>query len=345
VPNYISTKVTAKRGVNFVRSVVEDGGSLFHKIEMENDLGIDALIELLRDGQPLNHQLAVQIKSGVSYYDATECECLIPVGSHRQYWLNHPLSVIGIVFVPSLKCAHWVDIKARLRESPTVSLIRFKASEANRFDGSTFTRLFVPIVLQHEVPDLSLKDAVRLFRSSKLDEMHLGLITMFRRYPNDREVWDEIVGAFRSMQQNTIPPIMIYYLAHIPWHPDIFSRGESIREETREYVQGLMASFDIGDIMKLLSFIDDENGISRGTVGQSVEAIVSSLPNANIHLEHIVRDSSAGQVTRDYAALILAMNVGRSAIPTIALLAAGGSWYAQELIAHLNSHGSVTPYS
>ena len=35
---YKKTNVTAKQGINFVRSAVEAAGSLFHKIEAENDL-------------------------------------------------------------------------------------------------------------------------------------------------------------------------------------------------------------------------------------------------------------------------------------------------------------------
>ena len=54
---------TAKTGVNFVRSLVESEGCLFHKIEQEDDLGIVALIELVRGERPLNRQVAAQIKS------------------------------------------------------------------------------------------------------------------------------------------------------------------------------------------------------------------------------------------------------------------------------------------
>jgi hypothetical protein len=78
VPTYPRTSITAKRGVNFVRTVVEGGGSLFHKIDFESDLGVDAFIELIHEGKPLNKQIAVQIKSGPSYYDVKSRECKLP---------------------------------------------------------------------------------------------------------------------------------------------------------------------------------------------------------------------------------------------------------------------------
>ncbi|MBA3695541.1 MAG: DUF4365 domain-containing protein [Methylotenera sp.] len=99
---YKQTNITAKEGINFVRSTVETAGSLFHKIEQENDFGIDALIEFVNGEESLNKKIALQIKSGNSYYVSSSDECFIPTDSHREYWLKHPLPVFGIVFVPML---------------------------------------------------------------------------------------------------------------------------------------------------------------------------------------------------------------------------------------------------
>ena len=92
---YKKSSVTSKIGINYVRTIVEDCGSLFHKIEHESDLGIDAIIELIRDEKPLNHQVAVQIKSGSSYYNRSKKEFFIPIENHRDYWLNYPLPVLA----------------------------------------------------------------------------------------------------------------------------------------------------------------------------------------------------------------------------------------------------------
>lgn len=39
MPKYSNSSITAKIGINYVRTIVEESGSLFHKIEQENDLG------------------------------------------------------------------------------------------------------------------------------------------------------------------------------------------------------------------------------------------------------------------------------------------------------------------
>jgi len=341
---YKQTIITAKKGTNFVRSAVEEAGSLFHKIEAENDLGIDALIELVRDEKPLNCQIAVQIKSSPSYYNLSDEECRIPIKHHRDYWLNYPLPVIGIVFVPALGVAHWVSIKSYLKDHPDSTVIRFRTSEATRFDSLTFSKLFVPTALR-DVPDLSLSEAINLFESGKSDESYLGLIVLFRRYPNVLQVWDRLIQHLIEKPISEIPSVLVHFLAHIPCHGDIAYAGEAITEKTRAHARELLAHFSREDVVKLLGFIDEENSISRGAIGQSVEAIISSLPKVGTPLESIVLDSSLTPFTRECAAIILAMNEGVSAIPTIKRLAEAGSWYAGELIEHIKAYGVVNPYA
>ena len=344
MPRYLQTAVTAKRGTNHVRTTVEDAGSLFIKIEQENDLGIDALIEFIRNGEPLNQQIAVQIKSGQSYYNADAEECLFPIDGHRDYWLKHRLPVYGIVYVPALKTAHWVDIKRFLKDYPTATTVRFPASETNRFDPSSFAKIFVATIVR-ETPQLSLEEAFVLFRSSKLDESYLGMTVLFRKHPNVLEVWDELVRFVREHAADQIPGQLIYFLAHIPGHGDIYYYDEQINATTREYARTLLSGLVYGDVVKLLSFIDQETSVSRGSLGQSVEAIISSLPRSGALLREIADSSDHEVFVREVAALILAMNEGANAEPTLSSLATSGSWYAGEILLHLRQYGHVNPYA
>jgi hypothetical protein len=97
MPKYKETNVTSKIGVNFVKGIVEEAGSLFHKIEQENDLGIDGIIEFIKDETPTNKSIALQIKSGKSYFNLQNTESLIPVDDHYEYWKNYPLPVLVLV--------------------------------------------------------------------------------------------------------------------------------------------------------------------------------------------------------------------------------------------------------
>jgi hypothetical protein len=340
---YKRSAIIAKRGINFVRSTVENAGSLFIKIEQENDLGIDALIELIKDEHPLNKQIAVQIKSGQSYYNADVGECMFPIGAHRAYWERHPLPVFGVVFVPALKTAHWVNIKHHLKSHPGATVVRYRATEANRFDDTSFSKIFVPAIAG-ETPTLALDEAFLLARSEKPDERYLGLLVLFRRYPNVLLVWDELVKVFIQQPVDEIPQVLPYWLAHIPWHGDIAYYGETISEGTRAYARSLLSRFGYSEVVKLLSFVDPEDSISRGSVGQSVEAIISSLPHAGDVLRQIISSADLDMFVRECAALILAMNEGPSAIKEIAQLAETGSWYSKEIINHVREYGGINPY-
>jgi hypothetical protein len=344
MPTYIQAAITAKEGVNFVRGVVESGGSLFLKIEQENDLGIDAILEFIEDGHPLNKQIAVQIKSGASYYTHEAKECAFPIGSHRTYWSRYPLPVFGLVYVPALQTGYWLNIKHYLEANPNATVIRFPATEANKFNAATFNNLFIPAVVG-KTPVLGFEEALTLAHSQEPSELYLGLLVLFRRFPNKTAVWDELVRTFIERPTSEIPPVLLYWLAHIPGHGDIFYHGETPSKETREYTRGLFARFGVKQVIKLLSFIDPEEQIGRGTLGQSVEAIVSSLPNVEVMLREIIRSHKVDISIREFAALILAMKEAEGALPDLAALEEEGSWYAGEIARHVKEYEWINPYA
>ena len=341
---YKSTNITAKNGLNYVRSVVEGSGSLFHKIEAENDLGIDGIIEFLRDGKPLNEQIAIQLKSGNSYYCERKKECEIPIGAHKEYWLKYPLRVFGVVYIPDKDTAHWVNIKNRIKENSDINSIKFEASKANLLDGHSFKNIFIPN-LTGESPRLSFEEAVDFFQSRSIQDVFIGLITLFRRYINRLEVWDLILDYFLKRPASDIPAAMVYFLAHIPWHQDILAfRQELPNEHIKDHVNKYFAKFTAIEVEKLLTFVD-ENGISRGAIGQSVEAIISSLGNRKRILETIILDNTKDMQIREYAGLILAMNEGCASMPIISHIANDGSDYALQLIEYIKDNDGINPYS
>lgn len=340
---YKRSAITAKEGINFVRSVVEKGGSLFHKIEQENDFGIDAHIEFVQDEKPLGKQVAAQIKSGASYFKKETSECVLPVKSHRNYWLEHQLEVVGFVYVPAVKCAYWVNIKKFLKRNPSAVNIRFLATEANRLEETTFLNLFQPSCLGRE-PVLPFGKALRLTESTIPDEVYLGIRILFRRYQDEEVVWDRLIGFFRNRSRDEIPPILIYWISHVPGHGDIFYYGTTMGEKTRSYARAVLAAFDVNDVIKLLSFIDPEEQIGRGTLGQSVEAIISSLPNSANMLREVIRMSAVDMTIRDFAALILAMNENEASFDDLDFLKNDGSCYAEGMKQHLKRFGHLNPY-
>lgn len=344
MPKHKISSSTGKLGVTFVRAVVEGANCLFHKIDQENDLGIDGIIELIRDEMPLNKQFAVQIKTGETYFDSVKRECAFPVDGHYGYWSGYPLPVYGIVVLPAQKAAYWVDIKHYFKQQPNCTTIRFPATEANAFDDGHFISIFLPTVVK-EVPDIPFEKALELCRSEHDDESFIGMVVLFRRFCNRREVWDALVEFFVSHAPEEIPGLLIYFFAHVPWHADIWGVGEQLTEETRVYAKSKFASFTKTHVIKLLGFVDEENMIARGTIGQSVEAIVSSLPDYLSMLADIIRDRSQVSSVREIAAVIFTMRKPQEALPLLKQMADEGSWYMGELFTHIKEWGNFNPYA
>lgn len=162
--------------------------------------------------------------------------------------------------------------------------------------------------------EISLEDALTLFASKNDDEFAHGMNVLFRRYVNRKETWDAFVKYFVDHPTAEIPRGLIYYLAHIPWHPDIVWTGdEPITQETRDYARQMLSRFGQPEIIKLLSCIEEETGIERGSIGQSVEAVVSSLPEVGPILASISEDASVPIFMRECAAFIGSMKERRAA--------------------------------
>jgi hypothetical protein len=341
---YPRTNATANIGLDFVRGIVRSHNCIFQEIDTSNDLGIDAIIEIVKDEKPTSKFIAAQIKSGKSYYDKKSNKCKIPIKKHRDYWTKHPMPVFGIVYVPEFENAYWVDIKHYMKYHPNDTVISFEPTLARLINKNTFFTQFVPHLL-NEIPDISFEFAKSLFGSDKDDEFYLGMHILFKRYAYMNEVWELFINFFKVKLVEEIPGKLIYYLAHIPWHGDIFSFRDSFTQESRAFGKRLIDKFEKADILKLLSFIDEENMIQRGTIGQSVEAIISSVPNCDRFLEQIIKDKDTELSLREYAAIIYAFHNGEKSLDLLNEFKQTDSWYIPELINYIKEYKWFNPYA
>lgn len=115
LPKYDEKNALGKFGISYVQMVVSGAKSIFQEIDTGHDLGIDGIIELIEDGYPTHRRVAVQIKTGLWYYNSKKDECKIPVTKHAEYWRNYEIPVFGIVYVPQKEHGYWVDIKQYLK--------------------------------------------------------------------------------------------------------------------------------------------------------------------------------------------------------------------------------------
>lgn len=89
----------------------EKMGFIFRE-QTTSDYGIDAIIETKNDDYASGKMIAVQIKSGDSYFRERRGDCVVYRREikHYNYWINHSLPVIIVLYSPSSRKCIWESI-------------------------------------------------------------------------------------------------------------------------------------------------------------------------------------------------------------------------------------------
>ncbi len=109
---------TERLGVTYVDSTITKHGWIFREQPIL-DVGVDAHVEVVEDGDPTGKMVSLQIKSGMSYLE-DKGEYFVYRGDrvHLEYWLNYILPVFIIVYLPDTEKAYWEEVtKDKIKET------------------------------------------------------------------------------------------------------------------------------------------------------------------------------------------------------------------------------------
>jgi len=105
-PRYSNTE---RIGVSAVQSIISSEFGWIFREQPIDDMGIDAQIERVDDGNPSGKLLAVQIKTGESYLEEKGNSYFFRGKNvHLDYWTNHSLPVLLVVHLPNSNETVWV---------------------------------------------------------------------------------------------------------------------------------------------------------------------------------------------------------------------------------------------
>lgn len=100
-----------RTGIAAVEKIINQIGLIFRE-QPTDDYGIDAQIETVDDDYATGRLIAVQIKSGPSYFKKTTESGIVYSGNrkHYDYWINHSLPVIIVLYSPDNDACYWQQV-------------------------------------------------------------------------------------------------------------------------------------------------------------------------------------------------------------------------------------------
>lgn len=148
-------KNTEREGISAVQNIVyRDLGWIFREQKVD-DFGIDAEIEVADQGRPTGKMIAVQIKSGVSYFRrAKEKNIFYFDEKHKKYWAKHSLPVIVLLYHPSNEECIWEVINEDTIKQVSENRYNVVISKENQFGLLTKVKLLI-LAYSRNISDLA----------------------------------------------------------------------------------------------------------------------------------------------------------------------------------------------
>ncbi len=290
------SKAIERQGVNYVRNVVESGNCTFREIDLSNDIGNDAYIEFILGEEATGCCIGVQIKSGKSYISNDQKTYYLKADrDHFEYWKSHILPVAGIVFNPSGNRAVWCDIREYIENNSEIiekGPYQVPISADNEFSKNTFhdfIKYFLRYQEKHKKGD-NFGCSLEYFANVKdIQKCFEGIKSLFFYHRNREATWYYFVISFSNIENEFLRAQLAVCLAYVPGHGDIFwHKNNVINEGTRRYALSLIKEkFGRKEVELLLGLVDEENGFSRGAIGEWVHAIIDVVLNRNSILKSI----------------------------------------------------------
>lgn len=104
-----SSDLVGQQGVDAVRYLFSNELGWYAREPTAPDYGIDIYAEAADDGVPNGRLVGVQVKSGASWFSEGTDEGIVYRGDarHLNYWLNHSLPVVVVLYDADERTAYW----------------------------------------------------------------------------------------------------------------------------------------------------------------------------------------------------------------------------------------------
>lgn len=296
---YPNNKQTELYGVNAVRTVVNEQGSIFREIHQENDIGIDGILEVVKDQKSEGLLVAVQIKSGESYV-RTDRFVVAVDQDHLDYWREFMLPVVMICYSPRADLLGWVSVNRYVErhlknndEPPKLIEIPFKSV----FDRGVVERDLYGIALERQDERILFRSADMILSDNVPNRLQ-GL-SILRSHPASRSTRLLVNLASSMILDESIDNVRVAVQAiGAVIEPTKWAWSYSDPNwDVAFYAQRCCFKFDGRHIRKMMEAIDD-GFFGRASLGEACIDCIKFIPNGESLTWEIVFDTTADPKTR-----------------------------------------------
>ena len=162
-------KQTDREGVNAVEGIVLRELKWVFREQPISDWGIDAHVEVTNQDEPIGRLLALQIKSGKSFFRKRGNNYVFyGEGRHLRYWRNHSLPVTIVLHDPDTGLTLWQRVEESLIKYNGMVTKGLRIEEERDVgiicvDCASFKEVFMPSpkrcreIIREALPSLSAK--------------------------------------------------------------------------------------------------------------------------------------------------------------------------------------------
>lgn len=263
MPKWKKTKKTENKGILNLKEIVNENGCIYRDVPGDTDTGIDGFIEFVNNEDVTGQLVAVQVKTGISYFNVTKNEFQLYVDDDiLNYWKNYMLPVILYFYLPSKKLSVWLPIKEYIKQEEyhgRVPITKIKAPIHRVLDSTNFSVISEYARMNYDYK-FSLEWLDNCLIGDDKDIISNFIILSNHPYSRDKLVTLFIARHLLNSQNEKLLKEIIWYLGYgagrqrWSWNPGNKEEGKVI-----EYASKLCSELSKEELYKMLCLIDDED--------------------------------------------------------------------------------------
>lgn len=303
---------TGKVGMLELERVLTRAGLVIQPVDTQNDIGRDAYVEVIDETDVTGRVVAVQVKSGASYFH--KGSWVVP-GSPADFtlWRESSLPMFGVVHDPTDDSLRWANLSeaavAEAGREPFSSGVvdgpygrrAVEVSDENRLDLSVAA---FKMAAEQALRRRSGSPAYHLL-SRDNDEVRAALLDSFAVGRNDARPL-VLVAALLGRFPREVLPLAVHVLSMATRHPDVFWTKQNWISSAVKTAVAAECHWTTDDVALLLSLVaEDEAGVQRGSFGQSIYHVLELDTSLDKRLQAVLTDVHRDLDARRWAAVIL----------------------------------------